>query len=77
MTARPFRIEAHACRIHGTIARHDGDVSIAELSRLLDIDADTVRYIVRRRGWEVRSDQSIALKRWNEEHGHDVRELEF
>lgn len=57
--------EAQAYRIHGMLKLSDNDMTIAELSRRLDIHKDTVRDIVRERGWKVRNGRADSLVLFN------------
>ena len=57
--------EAHAFRIWQTLNATEGDMSIAELSRRLDIHKDTVRDIVRERGWKVRNARADSIHAYN------------
>lgn len=57
--------EAHAFRIWQTINATEGSMSIAELSRRLDIHKDTVRDIVRERGWKVRNARADSIYAYN------------
>jgi len=68
-TINPTR-EAHAFRIWQTINATEGDLSIAELSRRLDIHKDMVRDIVRERGWKVRNGRADSI------HAHNAARAE-
>lgn len=65
MTAINPTREAHAFRIWQTLNATEGDMSIAELSRRLDIHKDTVRDIVRERGWKVRNAHADSIHAYN------------
>lgn len=71
-----FRMEAHACRIYGMLKLSGNSMSVAELSRRLDIHRHTVRQIVKDRGWEVRDGGNDALDAFNEARG-EPQELRF
>lgn len=57
--------ETHAFRIWQTLNATEGDMSIADLSRRLDIHKDTVRAIVRERGWNVRNARADSIHAYN------------
>lgn len=71
-----LRMEAHACRIYGMLKRSGNSMSVAELSRRLDINRHTVRQIVKDRGWKVRDGGNDALDVFNEHRG-EPQELRF
>lgn len=68
--------ETQAYRIHGALKAAEHDLSIAELSRRLDIHKDTVRDIVRERGWKVRNGRADSLVIFNAQQA-EPQELVF
>lgn len=76
MTAINPTRETHAFRIWQTLNATEGDMSIAELSRRLDIHKDTVRDIVRERGWKVRNARADSIHAYNETRA-EPQELVF
>ncbi|WP_273689068.1 hypothetical protein [Ketogulonicigenium vulgare] len=57
MTVRPYRREAHACRIDGMIKITGGAISQRELAERLKIHRATVRSILKERNWSIRIDR--------------------
>lgn len=70
MTAINPTREAQAFLIWRELKATEGDLSIAELSRRLDIHKDTVRGIVRERGWKVRNGRADSI------HAHNATRSE-
>ncbi|ADO42351.1 hypothetical protein [Ketogulonicigenium vulgare] len=54
---RPFRREAHACRIDGMIKITGGAISQRQLAERLKIHRATVRSILKERNWLRRIDR--------------------
>ena len=65
MTSVNLTRKAHAFLIWRELKATEGDLSIAELSRRLDIHKDTVRDIVRERGWKVRNGRADSIHAYN------------
>lgn len=68
--------EARVFRVWQIVSASGGQMSIAEIARHLDMCRETVRDIVRKRGWTVRNARGDSIEDYNEARGMP-EELEF